>query len=196
MNMKHSTLVEDNASMLYIGNDIKRGCQHVFKSNSISSRRVQEAYNYCLKNGTPRSKLAVRRDKAKIMKIRRLTVISPSPVHSLSKAMMLLSSRPIFYSGTVDNTGMCGNRIPNSITLSVMEHLQVIDTRAGAKLNSSSGDNVFTLIPREYAIAKLCHVKETLMALYALENTKKALKYEERNEYQFLRTTGSTPLLV
>jgi hypothetical protein len=171
MNMKHSTLVEDDASMLYIGNDIKRGCQHVFKSNSTSSRRVQEAYNNCLKNGTPRSKLAVRRDKAKRKKIERLTVILPSPVHSLSKAM-LLSSRPIFYSGTVDNTGLCGNRIPNSVTLSVMEHLQVVDTRAGARLNSSGGDNVFTLIPREYAIAKMCHVKETLMALYALENTK------------------------
>ena len=56
MNMKPSTLVQDNASMLYFGNEEdKRGCQHVFKSNSTSSRRVQEAYNICLKNGTPRS---------------------------------------------------------------------------------------------------------------------------------------------
>ena len=100
------------------------------------------------------------------MKIQRLTIISPSPVHSLSKSI------PIFYSGTVDNTDMCRQRIPNSITLSVMEHLQVVDTPSGARLNSPSGDVVFTLIPREYAIEKLAHVKETLMTLYALlENT-------------------------
>ena len=169
--MKRSTLVQDNASMLYFGNEEdKRGCQHVFKSNSTSSCRVQEAYNICLKNGTPRSKLATRHDKAKRMKIQRLTVISPSPVHSLLKSM-LLSSRPIFYSGTVDDTDMCQKQIPNSITLSVTEHLQVVNTTSGARLNFSSGDVVFTLIPREYAIAKLCHVKETLMALYALENS-------------------------
>ena len=168
--MRCSTLVQDNASMLYFGDEDKRGCQHAFKSNSTSSRRVQEAYTVFLKNGTPRSKLAARRDKATKMKIQMLTVISPSSVYSLSKSM-LLSSRPIFYSGTVDNTDMCCQQIPNSITLSVMEHLQVVDTPSGARLNSSSGDVVFTLIPREYAIEKLCHVKETLMALYALENS-------------------------
>jgi hypothetical protein len=153
MNMKHSTIVQDNASMLYFGNEDKRGCQHVFKSNSTSSCRVQDTYNVCLRNGTSRSKLAARRDMAKRMKIQRLTVISPSPVHSLSKSM-LLSSRPIFYSGTVDDTDMCRKRIPNSITLSVIEHLQVVDTPSGARLSSSSGDAVFTLIPRESAIEK------------------------------------------
>ena len=91
MNMKRSTLVQDNASMLYFRNkEDKRGCQHAFKSNSTLSCRVQEAYNICLKNGTPRSKLAMRRDKAKRMKIQRLTVISPSPVHSLSKSMLFV----------------------------------------------------------------------------------------------------------
>ena len=78
MNMRRSTLVQDNASMLYIGNEDKQGLQHVYKSNSTSSCRVQEAYNVFLKNGTPRSKLAARRDKAKRMKIQCLTVISPT----------------------------------------------------------------------------------------------------------------------
>ena len=45
MNMSCSTLVQDNASMLYVGNKDKQGFQHVYKSNSTSSRIVQEAYN-------------------------------------------------------------------------------------------------------------------------------------------------------
>ena len=163
-NMRRSTLVQDNASMLYFGDEDKRGCQHVFKSNSTLSRRVQEAYNVFLKNGTPRSKLAARRDKAKRMKIQRLTVISPSSVHSLSKSM-LLSSRPIFYSGTVDNTDMCCQQIPNSITLSVMEHLQVVDTPSGVRLNSSSGDVVFTLIPQRVAMRQSMKFFQTYLAL-------------------------------
>jgi hypothetical protein len=170
MNMRHSTVVQDNATILYNGNPEKRGFQHVYKSTTTSSsRRVQEAYEVSLRNGTPRSELAARRDQAKRMKIESLTAISPSSVHSLCKSI-LMSSRPIFYSGTLINKEKWQKRIPNSISLSVMEHLQVIDTVSGARLNSSSGDNVFTLIPRHDAIQKLSHVNKTLMSLYALED--------------------------
>ena len=187
--MRHSTLIQDNATMLYIGNENKRGFQHVYKSNTASSRRVQDAYNILLKNGTPRSKLAARRDKAKRLKIQCLTVISPSPVHSLSKSL-LLSSRPIFQSGTPNNTDMCQKRIPNSITLFVMEHLKVLDTASRAILNLSSGDIVFTLIPRHYAIQKLAHVNETLMALYALEDTQTRAEVRGKKQIQVPEDDG------
>ena len=45
MNMRRSTLVQEKASMLYVGNEDKQGFQHVYKSNSTSSCRVQEANN-------------------------------------------------------------------------------------------------------------------------------------------------------
>jgi hypothetical protein len=172
MSMRRSTVLQHNAATLCMGNEHKRGFQHVYKSNTSSSRRVQTAYQNLINNGTPRSKLAVRRDKAKTMKIQSLTLIAPSPAHALS-TRALQNSRPIFYSGTVDDTDTCQKRIPNSISLSVTEHLQVVDTTFGARLNSSCGDTVLTLIPREYAIQKVAHVNDTLTALYALEDTQR-----------------------
>jgi hypothetical protein len=171
MNMRRSTVLQQDAPILYMGSEGKRGFQHVYKSNTSSSRRVQTAYKNMIDNGRPRSKLAVRRDKKKRMKIQSLTVVAPSPGHSLS-TLVLQNSRPIFYTGTVDDTDLCKKRIPNSISLSVTEHLQVVDTTSGARLmNSCGGDIVFTLIPRQYAIQKIARVNETLMALYALEDT-------------------------
>jgi hypothetical protein len=170
MKMRRSTVLQDNAPMLYMGNEDKWGFQHVYKSNTSLSRRVQRAYKNLINNDRPRSELAVRHDKAKRMKIQSLTVIAPSPVHSLSTGVLRNSSRPIFYSGTVDDTDMCQKRIPNSISLSVTEHLQVVDTTFGARLNSGSGDIVFTLIPQQYAIQKLADVKESALCFRGYAN--------------------------
>jgi hypothetical protein len=50
--------------------------------------------------------------------------------------------------------------------------LKVVDTVLGARLQSASGDTVFTLIPRDDAIRKMTHVRQTISSLYALEDGK------------------------
>ena len=69
--MNQSTIVENEfASSDMVFNE-KRGFHHVYASSkTMSSRRVQEAYNVSVKKGYPRSKLAARRDKAKKKKYR------------------------------------------------------------------------------------------------------------------------------
>jgi hypothetical protein len=129
---------------------------------------VYVAYKATVKNGTPRSKLAMRRDKVKMKKIDSLKEVLSSPVHSLDK--IFLSTRPVFYSGTPNR--ILPNPIPNGIMLSAMEDLQVINTISGAQMESASGDTVFILIPRHDSIHKMTHVKKTLTSLYALDKGK------------------------
>jgi len=108
------------------------------------------------------------RDKMKKRKINRLKLVSSSPAHSLDK--ILLSSRPVFYSGTPNR--ILPNPVPNARILSAIRDLQVIDTVSGARMETSSGDTVFLLIPRHDSIHKMTHVKKTLTSLYALEKGK------------------------
>jgi hypothetical protein len=78
------------------------------------SCRVQVTYNLSVQNGYPRSKQAVKRDKAKKKRIDCLQQISSSPQHALCKSFFL-SSRPIFYSGTLDTTAILPHNIGNPI---------------------------------------------------------------------------------
>ena len=66
------------------------------------------------------------------------------------------------------------NPIPNGIMLSAVNDLCVIDTINGARMESASGDTVFTLIPRHDAIHNMTHVRKTLASLYALDRAKRA----------------------
>ncbi|KAI2489978.1 hypothetical protein MHU86_24604 [Fragilaria crotonensis] len=155
------------------GFECKRGFQHLYKSTTTnSSRRVNEAYKATVRNGAPKSKNAMRRDKAKARKIACLTEVVSSSVHALGRAF--LSTRPVFYSGTKNRT--LPNPIPNGIMLSAVEDLRVIDTISGARMLSSTGDTVFILIPRHDAIKDNTYVKRTLMALYALDKGKRVSK--------------------
>jgi hypothetical protein len=121
----------------------KRGFQHVYKSTkTTSSQRVHAAYKATVKNGTPRSKHATRRDKMKMRKLDSLKEVSSSPAHSLDK--IFLSSRPVFYSGTANR--ILPNPIPNGHMLSAMEDLQVIDTVSGARMETASGDTVLSRV--------------------------------------------------
>ena len=153
-----------------IANPNKRGFQHVYKSNTNSSRRVMDAHQTSMTKGTPRSKLGTRRDKKKAKKIASLQEVLPSSVHAMGASF--LSTRPVFYSGTPRRS--LPNPIDNGIMLSAIEDLKVIDTIFGVRLESASGDTVFTLIPRHDAIHKMTHVKKTVASLYALDDAKRA----------------------
>ena len=100
---------------------------------------MHAAYKATLMNGTPRSKLAMRRDKVKRKKINSLQEVLPSPVHSQVK--IFLSTRPVFYSGTANR--VLPNPIPNAVMLSAIQDLQVINTVSGARMVLASGDTVF-----------------------------------------------------
>jgi hypothetical protein len=148
----------------------KRGFQHIYTSTKTnSSQRVHAAHKATVKNGTPRGKSAMRRDKMKTKKIDSLQEVLPSPAHSLDK--IFLSSRPVFYSGTPKR--ILPNPIPNGHMLSVIEDLQVINSVSGARLESASGDTVFILIPRHDSIQSMTHVKKTLTSLDALDKGKR-----------------------
>ena len=131
---------------------------------------MHTAYKATLMNGTPRSKLAMRRDKVKRKKINSLQEVLPSPVHSQVK--IFLSTRPVFYSGTANR--VLPNPIPNAVMLSAIQDLQVINTVSGARMQSASGDTVFILIPRNDSINKMTHVLKTITSLYALDKGKSA----------------------
>ena len=112
----------------------KRGFQHLYKSTTTnSSRRVHKAYRATMRNGAPKSKKAIRRDKAKMKKIGSLMEVVSSTVHALGSEF--LSTRPVFYSGTTNR--MLPNPIPNGIMLSAIQDLRVIDTISGARMLSS-----------------------------------------------------------
>lgn len=146
----------------------RRGYQHVYKNKKTpTSRRVHEAYNVSQEKGLPASVMATRRDKAKEKKIESLMRILPSKIHSLPSSMFAKNQPPIFFSG---RKNFEKKPVKNAIMLSAIEELKVIDTQFGAQLVLEGGDTVFTLIPRQYAIDRLTHVKEHLKSLYALEN--------------------------
>lgn len=147
----------------------KRGFQHVYKSvTTNSSRRVNMAYIASVNNGAPKSKMALRRDRAKMKKIASLEKVSSSEVHSLGR--QFLSTRPIFYSGTRSRS--LPNPVLNGIMLSAIEDLKVIDTIQGARMLSKTGDMVFILIPRLDAIHKMTNVSKIIASLHALEKGK------------------------
>jgi hypothetical protein len=59
----------------------------------------------------------------------------------------------------------------NAHVLSAVENLnKVVDSISGARLTLTTGDTVFTLIPRHDAIKKLTHVKKTVTSFYNLED--------------------------
>ncbi len=92
---------------------------------------VCSAYNLSMQNGYPQSKQAIKRNKAKMMKIDSLLVVASSPEHSRRKAFFL-SSRPIFYNGTLNTKATLPHNIENPIVLFVMENLQVVDSLSAA----------------------------------------------------------------
>jgi hypothetical protein len=169
------------------GVESNRGFQHRYKSTTTnSSRRVNEAYNATARNGAPKSKNAIRRDKAKTRKIAGLTEVVSSSVHALGRAF--LSTRPVFYSGTKNRK--LPNPIPNGIMLSAVEDLRVIDTISGARMLSSTGDTVFILIPRHDAIKDNTFVKKTLMALHALDKGKRAAEVRGKSRITVAEDDG------
>jgi hypothetical protein len=147
---------------------------------------VNEAYKATVRNGAPKSKNAMRRDKAKTRKIACLTEVVSSSVHALGRAF--LSTRPVFYSGTKNRT--LPNPIPNGIMLSAVEDLRVIDTISGARMLSSTGDTVFILIPRHDAIKDNTYVKRTLMALYALDKGKRVSEVRGKSRITVAEDNG------
>ena len=169
--VNHSTIVVKESTSSDMVVKQKRGFQHVYASTkTMSSCRVQEAYNVSVNKGYPLSKLAARRDKVKKKKIENLIAVSSSPEHSLCKSFFL-TSRPVFYSGRRYRDTILPKAIGDGHMLSAIEDLKVIDTKSGARLKLESGDAVFTLIPRHYAIQKLTHVHRTVRSLYALEDS-------------------------
>ena len=171
ISMRRTTVVKnDKVAISDVGSAERRGFQHVYTlRNTTSSRRVRSAYNSSIQNGYPQSKQAMKRNKAKKKKIDSLLVVASSPEHSLCKAFFL-SSRPTFYSGTLNTKAILPRKVENPIVMSVMENLQIVDTLSGSRLESTSGDTVFTLIPWHAAINKLTHVNRTITSLYALED--------------------------
>jgi hypothetical protein len=98
--MRRSTVLTKDAASSDIVCTERRGFQHAYGSSTKpSSCRVKEANSLSLRKGSPKSKLAVKRDKQKKKKIESLVVVSSSPVHSLCNSFVL-SSRPISCSGT------------------------------------------------------------------------------------------------
>ena len=164
----------------------KRGFQHVYKSNTNSSRRVMMAHNASTTKGTPSSKLGMRRDKAKSKKIASLQEVLSCSKHVMGRSF--LSTRPVFYSGTPRRS--VPNAIDNGIMLSAMEDLKVIDTIFGARMESAAGDTVFTLIPRHDAIHKMTHVRKTVASLYALDDAKRAAEVRGKTRITIAEDDG------
>jgi hypothetical protein len=84
----------------------------------------------------------------------------------------LLQSTNVFFSGTTILT--LQTFIANSLNLSAVTDVKVVDSKDGARMELSNGDTVFTLIPRQDTIRGLMNVNNTLAALYALEKGKKS----------------------
>ena len=115
--------------------------------------------------------MAAKREYRKKTKIGELTLVKASPVHCICP-LVLKGETQIFFRGTREKVLKNLNQHQKARVLSAIEDLRVLDTVTGARLESKSGDNVFTLIPRQYAIEKLTHVQKTLRSLHALENSK------------------------
>jgi hypothetical protein len=151
----------------------KRGFQHLYRSKTTTtSLRVHAAFIESMKtmtSGAP-SCHGRRRYYKKRKKIEALQVVSCSDTHSLERT--LLQSTNVFFSGTTIPT--LQTSIANSLNLSAVTDLKVVDSKDGARIELSNGDTVFTLIPRWEAICGLTNVNNTLAALYALEKGKKS----------------------
>ena len=152
----------------------KRGFQHLYMSKTMTtSLWVHAAFIESVKrmtSGAPKYYMGRRRYYKKRKKIEALPVVSCSDTHSLERT--LLQSTKVFFSGTTIPT--LQTFIANSLNLSAVTDLKVVDSKDGARMELSNGDTVFTLIPRQDAIRGLTNVNNTLAALYALEKGKKS----------------------
>jgi hypothetical protein len=97
-----------------------------------------------------------------------LNNIVPSLTHSLTGDSF--KSKPVFFSGT--SKRVLPNPVPNSLILSAIEDLTVVDTVNGARMILPTGDTVFILIPRHASIRNMTHVSKTLTSLHAVDNAK------------------------
>jgi hypothetical protein len=169
--MMRSTVVQNDTTSENIGKTGKRGYQHVYKSRKKSSITTQEAYKKAIENGKPKSVYAKKRNYLKKKRLDSLMQVSSSHEHSLGKALLQNSCKPLFYSGAeMENSTRLRKRIGDAHMLFAINDLKVIDTMSGARLTLPSGDNVFTLIPRPYVVEKLTRVNQTIEALHALED--------------------------
>ncbi|KAI2506781.1 hypothetical protein MHU86_7676 [Fragilaria crotonensis] len=170
--MMRSTVVQNDTTSENIGKTGKRGFQHVYKSRKKSSITTQEAYKKAIENGKPKSVYAKKRNYLKKKRLLdSLMQVSPSHEHSLGKALLQNSCKPLFFSGAdMENSTRLRKCIGDAHMLFAINDLKVIDTMSGARLILPSGDNVFTLIPRPYVVEKLTRVNQTIEALHALED--------------------------
>jgi hypothetical protein len=143
-NIASPTVGAFEARVLVQNRKSKKGFQHVYKSRkTTSSLRVHAAHKVTLKNGTPQNRNAMKRDTKKKEKLDKLKEVVYSPSHSLE--LPFLRSYPVFFSRTSKRT--IPSCIDNSVILSATEDLHVIHTVEGARMRSSGGDTIFTLIP-------------------------------------------------
>lgn len=150
-------------------NTPKRGFQHVYTSTKTrSSLRVHAAHNATVKNSAARTKNAMKRNARKSNKLNDLRNVIPSPTHSLPRDS--LKSKPVFFSGTSER--IVPNPPPNSVVLSAIEDLTVVDTVDGARMVLDNEDVVFILVPRNDSIREMTRVNETLRALHAVDAAK------------------------
>jgi hypothetical protein len=167
----------------------KRGFQHIYKSSKTpSSQKVREAYDASLKNENRRSKMGEKREYKKKCKIDKLTLVKASPMHCICP-LVLKGETQIFFSGTREKLLKNLNQHQKARVLSAIEDLWVLDTVTGARLESESGDTVFTLIPRQCAIEKLTHVQTTLRSLHALENSKNKAEVRGKRRVTMMEST-------
>jgi hypothetical protein len=166
-NMLRSTVVSEKANP---SKEIRRGYQHVYVGKKTKTcMNVHKSHKLSMKEGDPKHKLAVKRDRKKRDKIQTLMSVTASADHALPNSFFA-SGRPIFYSGRCYKDSKFPEGIENAHNFSAIEDLKVVNTKSGVILKSRSGDTVFTLIPRLYAIDKLRQVKKTVMSLRALED--------------------------
>ena len=98
-----------------------------------SSVTTQEAYQMMLENGKPKSAYAKKRNHLKNKKLNSLMQVLSSHEHSLGKALLQNSTKPLFYSGTnMENTTRLRKYIGgDGHMLSAINDLKVIDTISG-----------------------------------------------------------------
>jgi hypothetical protein len=73
-----------------------------------------------MQNGYPQSKQAMKCGKAKKKKLDSLLVVASSPEHSLCQAFFL-SSRPIFYSGTLNTKAILPHKVGSTIVINLLQ---------------------------------------------------------------------------
>jgi hypothetical protein len=100
VNMKtmRSTVVANDTTRDDIGNTGKRGFQRAYQSRKKSNVTTQKAYKKTLENGKPKSVYAKKRNHLKNKKLNSLMQVLSSHEHSLGKALLQNSTKPLFYS--------------------------------------------------------------------------------------------------